>query len=141
VTEAGTGKYVQEVTIGRHRLVADEPEAAGGNDLGPSPYDLLLAGLGACTAMTLRMYAERKKLPLENVSVELRHTKIHAADCKTCETKEGKVDRIERAIEIRGALTEAQRTRLLEIADKCPVHRTLHSEVTISSVLRDRTEA
>ena len=112
-----------------------------GFDSGPGPYDLLLAGLGACTAMTLRMYAERKKLPLENVSVELRHAKIHAADCKTCETKEGKVDRIERAIDLRGALTDAQRARFLEIADKCPVHRTLHSEVTVSSVLRDRTEA
>jgi len=133
VTEAGTGKFVQEVIIGRHRLIADEPAAVGGNDLGPGPYDLLLAGLGACTAMTLRMYAELKKLPLEKVSVELRHDKIHASDCAECETKEGKIDRIERVIGLQGPLGDEQRRRLLEIADKCPVHRTLHSEVLIET--------
>jgi len=133
VTEAGTGKFVQEVFIGRHRLIADEPAAVGGNDLGPGPYDFLLAGLGACTAMTLRMYAELKKLPLEKVSVDLRHDKIHASDCADCETKEGKIDRIERVIGLQGPLGDEQRKRLLEIADKCPVHRTLHSEVLIET--------
>ena len=133
VTETGNGKFAQEVLVGPHRLIADEPAAVGGNDLGPSPYDLLLAGLGACTAMTLRMYAGHKKLPLEKVSVELRHGKIHAADCASCETKEGKIDRIERVIDIRGPLDEGQRQRLLEIADRCPVHRTLHSEVLIET--------
>jgi putative redox protein len=137
VSEAGNGKYVQEVLIGRHRLLADEPESAGGNDLGPSPYELLLASLGACTAMTLRMYADLKKLPLERVSVELRHAKIHAADCATCETKEGRIDRIERVIDIQGPLDEAQRARLLEIANKCPVHRTLHSEVFVPTRLAE----
>ena len=137
VSEAGNGKYVQEVVIGRHRLLADEPEASGGNDLGPSPYELLLAGLGACTAMTLRMYADLKKLPLETVSVELRHAKIHAADCATCETREGRIDRIERTIDVRGPLDEAQRARLLEIANKCPVHRTLHSEVIVPTRLAE----
>jgi putative redox protein len=141
VVESGTGKYVQDVLIGRHRLVADEPESAGGNDLGPSPYDLLLAGLGACTAMTLRMYADLKKLPLERVGVELRHAKIHAADCETCETKEGRIDHIERVIDIQGSLTEAQRAKLMEIANKCPVHRTLHSEVAVSTALRGGSEA
>jgi putative redox protein len=135
VTEAGTGKFAQEVVIGRHRLIADEPAAVGGSDLGPSPYDLLLAGLGACTAMTLRMYAEHRKLPLEKVSVALRHDKIHAADCADCETKEGKIDRIERVVDLRGPLDDGQRKRLLEIADKCPVHRTLHSNVLIDTRL------
>jgi putative redox protein len=133
VTETGNGKFAQEVVIGPHRLIADEPAAVGGNDLGPSPYDLLLAGLGACTAMTLRMYAEHKKLPLEKVSVELRHDKIHAVDCANCETKEGKIDRIERVIDISGPLDGEQRRRLLEIADRCPVHRTLHSEVLVKT--------
>ncbi|MCC7484038.1 MAG: alpha/beta fold hydrolase [Burkholderiales bacterium] len=133
VTEAGTGRFAQEIVVGRHRLMADEPAALGGEDLGPSPYDLLLAGLGACTAMTLRMYATHKKLPLEKVSVELKHGKIHAEDCASCETKEGKIDRIERSIDIAGALDEAERKRLLEIADRCPVHRTLHSEVSIET--------
>lgn len=133
VTEAGSGKFVQEVVIGPHRLIADEPASVGGNDLGPTPYELLLAGLGACTAMTLRMYAEHKKLPLEKVSVALRHEKMHAEDCATCETKEGRIDRIERVVSLDGPLDETQRARLLEIADKCPVHRTLHSEVLIET--------
>ena len=136
VTETGSGKFAQEILVGPHRLIADEPAAVGGNDLGPSPYDLLLAGLGACTAMTLRMYADHKKLPLEKVSVELQHSKIHATDCADCETKEGKIDRIERVVDIRGPLDDEQRKRLLEIADKCPVHRTLHSEVLIETRAR-----
>jgi len=104
-----------------------------GTDTGPSPYDFLLAGLGACTAMTLRLYADQKQWPLERVSVRLSHQKIHAADCADCETREGRIDRIEREISLAGALTAEQRARLLEIADKCPVHRTLHSEVSVKT--------
>jgi uncharacterized OsmC-like protein/alpha-beta hydrolase superfamily lysophospholipase len=131
VRETRRGRYQQEVAVGAHRFLADEPVDVGGLGSGPGPYDLVLAGLGACTAMTLRLYAERKALPLERVTVRLSHAKIHAADCEACETKEGKIDRIERAIELRGALDAEQRQRLLEIADKCPVHRTLTSEVDI----------
>jgi putative redox protein len=135
VVEARDGKFAVDVLAGRHRLRADEPVAAGGGDTGPSPYDLLAAALGACTAMTIRLYAERKQLPLERVSVELSHEKIHAAECADCETREGRIDRIERVITIEGALDEAQRVKLLEIADKCPVHRTLGSEVSIRTRL------
>jgi len=137
VIEAGHGKLAQDILAGRHRLRADEPESAGGMDSGPSPYELLAAGLGACTAMTIRMYAEHKKLPLERVTVDLAHDKIHAADCAECETREGRIDRIERVITLEGDLDEAQRARLLEIANKCPVHRTLHSEVVIPTRLAD----
>jgi putative redox protein len=131
VRETRQERLQQEITAGAHRFLADEPLAAGGGDSGPNPYDLLLAALGACTAMTLRLYAERKALPLDRVTVRLRHGRIHAADCETCETREGMIDRIERAIALEGALDAAQRARLLEIADKCPVHRTLTSEVDI----------
>jgi putative redox protein len=134
VRETGEGRFQQEVTVGMHRFLADEPLEAGGLDSGPGPYDLLLAGLGACTAMTLRLYAERKTLPLERVTVRLNHSRIHAADCADCETKEGMLDRIERAITLRGTLDAEQRRRLLEIADKCPVHRTLTSEIDIRTV-------
>src|SRR5256885_7469616 len=119
----------------RHLIRADEPLAAGGLDSGPSPYDLLCAALGACTAMTLRSYADLKGLPLERVSVELKHEKIHAVDCAECETREGKIDRIERLITLEGVLDPVQRQKLLEIANKCPVHRTLHSEVVIPTRL------
>ena len=131
VRETGLGRFQQQVTVGQHRFLADEPVDVGGLDSGPGPYDLVLAGLGACTAMTLRLYAERKALPLDRVAVELSHNRIHAADCESCETKEGMIDRIERAITLRGDLDQSQRQRLLEIADKCPVHRTLTSEVDI----------
>jgi putative redox protein len=138
VTESGEGVFTQDVRVGSHRLKADEPASVqGGRDLGPSPYDYLLAGLGACTAMTLRMYANLKKLSLERVTVELSHAKIHARDCEECETAEGRLDNIDRTIHLEGELDEAQRTRLLEIADKCPVHRTLHSEVQIRTRLTD----
>ena len=116
---------------GTHRYLADEPVSVGGNGSGPSPYEYLLAGLGACTSMTIRLYADLKKLPLERVAVRLKHDKIHAADCENCETKEGKIDRIDREITLDGELTAEQRTKLMEIADKCPVHRTLHGEIDI----------
>jgi putative redox protein len=135
VSETGEGKFQQSVAAGPHHFLADEPIAAGGMDSGPSPYQLLLAGLGTCTAMTLRLYADQKGLPLTGVSVTLTHAKIHASDCATCETKEGKLDRIERTIALEGPLDEAQRARLVEIADKCPVHRTLTSEIEIRTAL------
>ena len=125
--------FAQEIVVGPHRLTADEPIEVGGRDTGPSPYDLLLAALGSCTSMTVSLYARTKKWPLESVTVNLRHSKIHAADCRDCETKEGKIDRIERDIHLVGALDQEQRKKLLEIADKCPVHRTLHSEINIQT--------
>jgi putative redox protein len=137
VGETREGKFTQTISVGPHRLRADEPAAQGGTDTGPSPYDLLLAALGACTSMTLRLYADQKQWPLERVVVKLKHDKIHAADCAECETRDGRVDRIDREIEISGPLDAAQRQRLLEIANRCPVHRTLHSEVVIPTRLAD----
>lgn len=134
VSESGTSALAQNVTIGQHRLTADEPEPIGSNT-GPSPYDFLLAGLGACTAMTVRMYAERKKWPLNKVTVTLRHSRIHAQDCAACETDTGQVDRIERVIRLDGDLSDDQRQKLSDIADKCPVHRTLHSEIIIDTTI------
>ena len=131
VRETRNGKFQQIVTIGPHRMVADEPVAAGGEDSGPGPYDFVLAGLGACTSMTMRLYAERKSLPLERVTVTLTHSRIHAEDCAECETKLGMLDQIDRVIAMEGALDAEQRKRLMEIADKCPVHHTLTSEVRI----------
>jgi putative redox protein len=136
VRETGGGKFQQEILSGIHRFLADEPVKVGGLDSGPGPYDLLLAGLGACTSMTLRLYAEHKKLPLERVSVRLTHNKIHPEDCLNCETKEGMLDRIDRNITLEGALSSEERKRLLEIADKCPVHRTLESEIEIRTFER-----
>ncbi len=126
-----------EIIANGHSLTADEPISVGGTNSGPSPYDLLVAGVGACTAMTLRMYADHKKLPLESVSVTLSHAKIHASDCEECETEKGKIDRIEREISVRGNLSAEEKERLLQIADRCPVHKTLHSEVNIVSRLVD----
>jgi uncharacterized OsmC-like protein len=134
VRETRRGQFQQDIISGAHRLIADEPVNAGGLDSGPGPYDLLLAALGACTSMTLRLYADRKKLPLARVQVRLRHGRIYATDCAECETKEGMIDRIERVITLEGDLDAAQRARLMEIADKCPVHRTLKSEVDIRTV-------
>lgn len=127
--------FAQEITVRGHRLLADEPTDAGGTDTGPGPYDLLLAALGSCTSMTVALYARRKQWPLASVQVRLRHAKIHAADCEDCETKVGMLDRIERDIELTGPLDAQQRERLLEIANKCPVHRTLTSEISIRTRL------
>lgn len=135
VEDAGWSDFAEIVRAGRHVMAADEPLAVGGADTGPGPYEYLLAALGTCTAMTLRMYARQKKWPLHKVTVRLAHDKVYAADCATCETKEGKLDRVERAITLEGPLDEPQRQRLLEIADRCPVHRTLTSEVLIQTTL------
>ncbi len=124
-----------EVEAGGHTVVADEPENLGGTDTGPTPYDYLLAALGGCTAMTLRMYADRKGWPLESVTVRLSQDRIHAKDCGECETEEGRIDRIAREIEIGGPLDEKQRRRLMEVADMCPVHRTLKREVLVENSL------
>ena len=131
VVRGSAAGFEQEIHVGRHRLKADEPVAAGGTDAGPTPYDLLLAALGACTSMTVALYARRKSWPLEAVTVRLRHGRIYATDCANCETKEGMIDRIERDLEFAGPLTVEQRSKLVEIAEKCPVHRTLVSEIDI----------
>jgi uncharacterized OsmC-like protein len=135
VVRGDASGFTQRVTVGSHELVADEPVADGGTDTGPSPYDLLLAALGSCTSMTIALYARRKQWPVHAVTVRLRHSKIHAADCEGCETREGRLDRIERDVELAGSLDEAQRAKLLEIANKCPVHRTLTSEIDIRTRL------
>jgi len=135
VVRGRAGELRQDVQSGRHQLVVDEPVADGGTDAGPTPYDLLLAALGACTAMTVRMYARRKGWPLDDIEVRLRHEKIHARDCAECETKEGRLDHVEREIALHGALDASQRARLLEIANRCPVHRTLISEIHVSTRL------
>ena len=135
VVKSGLLRYSQKISVGSHVLQADEPGDYGGNDFGPNPYELLLAALGACTSMTVRMYADRKQWPLESVEVRLAHSKIHAAECAACDTKEGMLDRIEREITLLGDLSDEQRHRLLEIAERCPVHRTLVSEVQICTRL------
>lgn len=131
VVHGNAGGFLQEVVSGRHRLQADEPVSFGGSDAAPGPYDYLLIALGVCTSMTIGLYARRKKLPLENITVSLRHSRIHAKDCEECETKEGMLDRIDTEIELTGSLTPEQRAKLMEIAAKCPVHRTLTSEINI----------
>jgi uncharacterized OsmC-like protein/fermentation-respiration switch protein FrsA (DUF1100 family) len=137
VRETRESRFQNTVTVGPHRLLADEPAAVGGADSGPGPYDYVLAGLGACTSMTMRMYAERKSLPLDRVTVTLSHSKIHAEDCAECETRVGMLDQFDRIISIEGALDAEQRKKLMEIADKCPVHRTLTSEIHIVTKLAD----
>ena len=131
IVRGGSTGFAQEIEVGPHRLKGDEPLAFGGTDTGPSPYDFLLAALGTCTSMTISLYARRKGWPLENVTVSLHHSKIHAVDCAECETKVGRIDRIEREIQLTGALTNEQRAKLMEIADRCPVHQTLTSEINI----------
>jgi uncharacterized OsmC-like protein len=131
VVRGSAAGFEQEIHAGRHRFHGDEPVSAGGTDTGPSPYEFLLAALGACTSMTVGMYARRKGWPLEDVTVRLRHSKIHATDCAECDTKEGMLDHIELEIHFDGLLTEEQRSKLVEMANKCPVHRTLTSEIEI----------
>jgi putative redox protein len=135
VTETGSGTFTRQITAGRHQLVADEPRPVG-DDAGPTPYDLVLAGLGACTSMTVRMYADRKGWPLDKVRVTLRHSRIHAEDCAACETTKGWIDHIDIDVELVGDLDDTQRQRLMQIAERCPVHQTLTSEVDIATTLR-----
>jgi uncharacterized OsmC-like protein len=125
--------FSQKIEVGRHHLTADEPVSFGGTDTGSSPYDLILAALGACTSMTIGLYARKRGWPLKDITVSLRHSKIHARDCNDCETKEGRIDRIEMEIHVDGTLTDEQRAKLLEIAGKCPVHQTLTSEINIKT--------
>ena len=125
------GRLAQKIQAGKHEMVSDEPSSMGGGNAGPTPYGFLLSALGACTAITLRMYAQRKKWPLEDAVVTLRHSKIHSRDCEDCDGQEGMVDVIDREISIKGPLDAAQRARLMEIADKCPVHRTLEAKPKI----------
>ncbi|MDN5214540.1 bifunctional alpha/beta hydrolase/OsmC family protein [Fulvivirgaceae bacterium BMA12] len=135
VTETGQDGFTTQIKAGRHHLLADEPTSVGGKDLGPTPYGYLLAALGACTSMTLRMYAERKNWPLERARVHLEHAKVHSDDCATCESTTGYIDQINREIELEGPLDEQQKARLLEIADRCPVHKTLHNEIKVKTRL------
>ena len=136
ITHIGKSGFTTDIRAEGHRLVSDEPVSKGGAGLGPAPYGYLMAGLGACTAMTLRMYSERKQWPLDAVTVKLSHQKIDATDCDDCQTKEGKLDQIQREIELTGALDDPQKQRLMQIADRCPVHRTLKSEIIIRSKLK-----
>ena len=130
----GTAKdFSQTIEIGANKLTADEPVSFGGTDTGSSPYDLLLAALGACTSMTIGLYARKRGWPVKDITVSLRHSKIHAQDCDDCETKEGRIDRINMEIHIDGALTDEQRAKLMEVAGKCPVHETLTHEINIKT--------
>lgn len=131
VSEADPNSFIQDISAAGHHIVADEPESYGGDFLGPTPYQLVSSGLGACTSMTIRMYARRKQIPLEHVQVDIIHNKIHAEDCDSCEQQSGKVDQFQRKITLTGDLTDEHRKRLLEIADRCPVHRSLESEINI----------
>jgi putative redox protein len=124
-----------DIEAGSHQLIADEPASAGGTDLGPSPYGLLSAALASCTTMTLKMYASFKKLDLQSVSAHVTHEKIHAKDCADCESETGRIDTFHRVLRYEGNLTEEQERKLLEIADKCPVHKTLHGEINITTEL------
>jgi uncharacterized OsmC-like protein len=131
VVHGGADSFKQEIVAGKYRLIADEPVNAGGSDAGPDPYDYLLAALGVCTSMTVGLYARRNKWPLENITVSLWHSRIHAKDCEECQTKEGMLDRIDVEVELTGSLTSEQHAKLMEVAAKCPVHRTLTSEINI----------
>lgn len=135
IVKGNASGFAQAIAAGKHSLFADEPLDAGGTDTGLSPYDLLLSALGACTSMTVSLYARRKQWPLEKVEVRLRHFRSYEADCANCEAKSGMLDNIEREIFLTGPLSDEQRSRLLEIANKCPVHRTLTSEIQIKSWL------
>jgi putative redox protein len=132
VSGPATG-FRTEVEVGGHRLVVDEPIAVGGADHGPTPYEMLLAGLGACTAMTLRLYADRRKWPLERARISLQHRKVHAQDCVDCVTKPAKMDVVDRILHLEGPLTDEQKAKLLEIAERCPVHQTLQSKIQVNT--------
>ena len=131
VVRGNASSFLQDVAAGSHRLQGDEPVDVGGGEAGPGPYDYLLVALGTCTSMTVGLYARRKKLPLETITVSLRHSRIHAKDCEECETKAGLLDRIDVDVQLTGSLTPEQHAKLMEIAGKCPVHRTLKSEIDI----------
>ena len=135
IVNSGIVRYAQNISVGPHLLQADEPRDSGGNDVGPNPYELLLSALGACTSMTLCMYAERKQWPLQGVQVRLAHSRIYAEDCAACDTKQGTLNQIDVEISLIGDLSEDQRQRLMEIADRCPIHRTLISEMQIRTTL------
>jgi len=131
VVRGNATSFLQDVVAGSHQLQADEPVSFGGGDAAPGPYDYLLTALGVCTSMTIGLYARRKNLPLETITMSLHHSRIHARDCEECETKEGMLDRIDMAIDLTGPLTPEQNAKLMEIAGKCPVHRTLKAEIDI----------
>ena len=135
IVVSSVGYLKQQVTAGEHTFFADEPVEAGGTNAGPDPYAFLLAALGSCTAMTLQMYARRKGWRLEGIVVRLRHSRIHAKDCDECETTQGRIDRIDRYISLVGPLDDSQKQRLMEIAQHCPVHKTLTSEISIKDLL------
>jgi putative redox protein len=135
VVRGGAAGLQQRIEAGPHQWVADEPVSVGGGGTGPTPYDLLLGALGACTSMTLRLYADRRKWPLQGVVVRLRHHRVHRDDCVNCETKDASIERVERLLELKGQLTEEQRTRLLDIAERCPVHQTLKHAMEVHTTL------
>jgi len=135
VARTDAGGFRTDIHLGKHHITADEPASVGGTNLGPTPYGLLSAALAACTTMTLQMYAKHKKLDLQSATVEVKHDKVHAQDCEDCETSAGKIDEFRRVVTLEGDLTDEQRARMLEIADRCPVHRTLHSEIKVRSEL------
>ena len=139
VVRGDVRSFEQKIAVGRHNLVADEPVSAGGRDAGPDPYDYLLSALGVCTSMTVGLYARRHQFPLENITVSLSHSRIHAMDCEECATKEGMLDRIDVEIELTGPLTSEQHAKLMEVAAKCPVHRTLTSEINIKLRAADKS--
>ena len=131
IVRGNSRQFLQEVVTGKHHFCADEPVSSGGGDAAPGPYDYLLTALGVCTSMTVGYYARRKQIPLENITVSLRHDRIHARDCEQCETKAGMLDRIDLQVELTGSITPEQRAQLMAMAAKCPVHRTLKSEIDI----------
>jgi putative redox protein len=131
IVRGSASSFVQEIEVGPYHLRADEPVSVGGTDTAPDPYDYVLAGLGACTSMTIGLYARRTKLPLESITISLRHSRVYAKDCEECETREGMLDRIDVEVVLTGTLTSEQRAKLMEMAGKCPVHRTLTSEINV----------
>ena len=139
-TIIGDDSHAQHVSSDSHYWLADEPVSIGGQDSGPDPYEHLLAALGTCTVMTLRQYADRKGLPLRHIKIELSHDRIHSEDCASCENQAGFIDRIDRNIELKGSLDKGQRDKLLQIADKCPIHRTLHNQIAVKTTILSQKE-